>query len=529
MSMVHIKRNIIAVIFCLLVFPCFGESDFSLRLAPSVKMPITLSQFNSGFGAGIYLDWAFWNFAKDFDLGVSAGSSFTSLPVQVGDPLTLIEGKAGPFIRWSPYDRWSFYAGVNAGAYQYSRGKDNDTKGLFGGSLAAQFHLLPYFSFYAEGGYTYRIFGSTEPLTTLEASVGIRLNLTEIMGNRTRVKVEKTGQYNVFPVSWAWYENNPVAMVRVTNEEPNAITDVELLFFMESYMSQPWRFAAFSRLEPGESAEAPVTALFNEAMLSLKENVNSNGILQIKYRSLGAKKETIAQVQMPIFRRNNLSWDDDRRAAAFSSPRDSSARLFARYVAGAVEAQAKQGSTRSVPANVRYAAALFEALRLYGISYIIDPSSAYTAMSDNATALDSLNYPYETLKYRGGDCDDLSILFCALLEALDIESAFITIPGHIYIAFELGDANWHAKSEDIIEAGGKRWLPVEITIPNEGFNRAWRIGANQWKRNGKEAELFPIREAWELYPPVTVPASGYNLTEMPELNEIVKAMEKEIK
>jgi hypothetical protein len=42
------------------------------------------------------------------------------------------------------------------------------------------------------------------------------------------------------------------------------------------------------------------------------------------------------------------------------------------------------------------------------------------------------------LYYRGGDCDDLSILYCSLLEVLGLDTAFITVPGHIYAAFDTG-------------------------------------------------------------------------------------------
>jgi hypothetical protein len=142
---------------------------------------------------------------------------------------------------------------------------------------------------------------------------------------------------------------------------------------------------------------------------------------------------------MPVYHRNALSWDDDRRAASFVSSRDGAARFFARYVASIVDGiPADTLPANGLPRNVQYAAALFEALAAYGISYVIDPASSFVEMSEDAAALDSLNYPYQTLYYRGGDCDDLSILYCAMLEALGVDTAFITIPGHIYAAFDAG-------------------------------------------------------------------------------------------
>ncbi|MDR2542873.1 MAG: OmpA family protein [Treponema sp.] len=533
------KKYYLLIILCsLFIVNLFGENNFSLRVAPVLNVPIGSAEHKQGMGADIYLDWAFWNFANNFYFGLNVGGGFASIPVVVDDPLTLLEGKAGALLLWRPLDRWAFQAGLFGGVYQYSRGGNSDTNGLFGGALGAQFHLSPYFSLYAELDYTSRALGS-QPLNTIGTAVGLRFNLSEIMGGSARVQIDKTQQYRVFPVSYAWYEYNPVATVTVTNNEPNTITDVNLSFFMDSYMSQPWTFAVLPRLMPGESVEVPVTALFNDAMMNLTETINANGLIQMQYRSLGAKRNSISPIQMPIFHRNTLSWDDDRRAAAFVSPKDSAARYFARYVYGALETSPVQGNT---PENVRIATALFEALRLYGIKYVVVPATSFANVSADESALDNVSYPYQALYYRGGDCSYLSILFCSMLEALDIESAFITIPGHIYIAFDVGDNDWYAFSEEIIELDGndgtrRRWLPIEITIPDQGFTRAWRVGASQWRiANNNEqatgnswegARLYPIREAWDLYPSVTVTASGDHLPIMPARNEIVRAMERE--
>ncbi|MDR0496370.1 MAG: hypothetical protein LBH42_02005 [Treponema sp.] len=505
-----------------------------------IESPLGIEQLNSGFGAAASLDWTFWQFAKNFNLGLRAGGGFSSVAVQIGDPLTIIEGRIGPVVCFQPLDRWAFNAGIGAGVYSYSRGDEGETKAQFSFTIGGEFRILPYVSLFAEGAYTYRVFDPPKPLDSIGAALGIRLNLSEIMSGRARVQIEKTEQYRIFPVSYAWYEHNPIAKVKITNEEPNAVTDINLSFFMDSYMSQPWTFATLPRLSPGESVEVPLTALFNDVMINLLENVNAAGVIQTQYRSLGAKKESVSPVQMPIFHRNAFSWEDDRRAAAFVSPRDFSALFFARYVAGALnnEQLSVNRGLQNVPDNVRYAAAMFEALRLYGINYVVVPATSYKNLSANEAALDSVSYPYQALYYRGGDCTYLSILFCSLLEAIKIETAFITIPGHLYMAFEVGDNNWRAGSSDIIEIDTdgvrKRWLPVEITVPDQGFTRAWRIGARQWRVNGAASEgsaaaLYPIREAWKLYPPVTVPASGDHLPEMPDRAAIIRAMETELR
>jgi hypothetical protein len=65
------------------------------------------------------------------------------------------------------------------------------------------------------------------------------------------------------------------------------------------------------------------------------------------------------------------------------SPRDGAARLFARYVASIVDGLSENGLSR----NVRYAAALFEALAAYGINYVIDPASSFVEFSEDAYIL----------------------------------------------------------------------------------------------------------------------------------------------
>ena len=55
-------------------------------------------------------------------------------------------------------------------------------------------------------------------------------------------------------------------------------------------------------------------------------------------------------------------------------------------------------------------------------------------VSKQSGATDFLQFPRETLRYTTGDCDDLSILYCSVMQSLNIDTALITVPGHIYVA-----------------------------------------------------------------------------------------------
>jgi hypothetical protein len=382
--------------------------------------------------------------------------------------------------------------------------------------------VSPSFSLFARLGYSYYVFSPSRPLSTFRLGLGLSLNLSEILRPESRINGEKTGQQRVFPVSYAWYEHNPVASVRITNNESNTITDVSLSFYLEQYMNQATVFATLPRLAPGDSAEFPVTALFNESMLDLTENMNVNAVVQVEYRSLGARKQTSFPLQMPVYHRNAFAWDDDRRAASFVSARDPAAVYFARYT----EAALRGSLLPDLPKNLQYGAALFAALDLYGTVYVVDPSSSYVELSENASALDTLNYPYQTIFYQGGDCDDLSILYCSLLEVLGIKTAFLTIPGHIYMAFDPGDEAWGQNNrDDLIEHKGRFWLPVEITVPEQGFSQAWRVGIREWNAAAAgERAVYPMADSWALYPPVSVPGAGERLPVMPEEQAIIRRL-----
>ena len=187
---------------------------------------------------------------------------------------------------------------------------------------------------------------------------------------------------------------------------------------------------------------------------------------------------------------------------------------FAKYVVSTIRENIRSGLTT----NIQYAMGIFDALDQFGINYVKDPTSAF---EDNVgtASIDFLQFPYQTLMYRGGDCDDLSILVCSLLESVGIKTAFITIPGHIFMAFDSGFTVEEAQEyfltlDEFIVDGDKVWVPLEITLTDEGFNKAWHKGAWEWNtaaRSGN-AMLYKMEDSWKIYKPVNVPGAVARFT-----------------
>jgi tetratricopeptide (TPR) repeat protein len=158
----------------------------------------------------------------------------------------------------------------------------------------------------------------------------------------------------------------------------------------------------------------------------------------------------------------------------------------------------------------------------------------YELASQSGDAIDFLQYPRETLQYHAGDCSDLSILYASCFQALGIETAFITVPGHIFIAIdtrlspeqaakELLPASW------LIVKDGHAWIPIEITLRHDGFMKAWELAAKEWNEgsaNGK-AGFWPVAQAWKAYEPVGLPGAETTVA-VPQSDKILVSYSAEV-
>ena len=227
----------------------------------------------------------------------------------------------------------------------------------------------------------------------------------------------------------------------------------------------------------------------------------------IEYEYQGKERSKTGSATIQMYDRNAMTWDDDRKAASFVTAKDPAVLRFAKSVAG----ETRSSGSDAVNTNFRIALGLFQALSLYGINYVVDPTTPYADFSQNKFSLDYLQFPSQTLTYKAGDCDDLSILYAALLKSVGIEAAFVTVPGHIYTAISLDMEPDEAKktfreAENLIFTEDNSWVPVEITMVKEGFLKAWETGASQWRGAAKDKRgFFPMDEAWQVYKPVGSP------------------------
>ena len=385
-----------------------------------------------------------------------------------------------------PIDELEFRASGLAG---YWRGYLLDGgEGGGGGDLFAGLRLgleYPLDDFWNIGlGTTYRchFYPSGVIYHGLGASLMVSLN-PRSTNPEPQINMDSIFLNPVFPIFYSFYDDNALGGLKFTNNENGEIRDITVSYYVDQYMERPKVCARVKALPEDGTIELPIYALFADNILAVTEGTKVSSQLTLEYDYYGTRKQITVPQTLDVHNRNAMTWDDDRKAASFITARDPEILRFARNVVGEVTKDRGNLGAREFMLGL----AMVEAVGRYGVSYVIDPTTPFKETSASVQAVDYLQFPVQTLTYKAGDCDDLSILYCALMEALGVSTAFITVPGHIYAAFSLGMTPEEAEAyyygnEDFIYLDNRTWVPVEITLMDKGFKAAWKKGSQEWKQ-----------------------------------------------
>ncbi len=334
----------------------------------------------------------------------------------------------------------------------------------------------------------------------------------------------------VFPVLFKHYFSHPVGMARVINRGKAPMEDLRVKLVNRQYMGASTESAPVT-LAPGGTVAVELSALFTDAVLQVTEGTRVAVEIEISYTVEGRRHLATKVQELQIHGRNALTWDPDSKAAAFVTAKDPVILAFAKDAVGLSRDYGNPALDRKIGA----AMAVWHLLKERGMRYTVDPLSSYAARGERGAEPDFLQFPRETLRFGGGDCDDLTLLDCALLEAVGVETAMITVPGHIFMAFSTGmtreqAGSWFSRPADLVYAeDGGAWIPVEVTELSGGFLKAWELGARQWRDASASgsASFIPVHEAWMDYEPVGLPGDE-TLFAMPGLAKAGAAFKAEL-
>ncbi len=483
-------------------------SDFSLSVYPMVDVPLGpvlqdgTALFSIGGGISMKAEYTL-PFAQFIYTGLLFDANIAPTN-NASTALTLLGVGPEAGVQFFPSPRIGIKLAGYGGAYAGMYSPGTVINGFAGGLL--DFDYLVSSALSIGFGVSYKSYFT--PTAAVYSGLGLRLGVSYHIGAEdTKGSLWVTPKVSpIFPLFYGYYDKNAAGTITIKNTSPGAVQDVSVSFFVKQYMDAPKVCWSSGQLGRDEEKTIPLLALFSNSIFGVTEQTTVAGVIEITYKYLGQEVKSGYPVSLTVNNRNAMSWDDTRKASAFVTANDPAVRgLVARVVP-----DARSKGTPAITPDFRSAIALFETMRIYGVRYVPDPKP-FASKIANADAIDNLQFASQTLQLKAGDCDDLSILYATLLESAGIETAFVTVPGHIYIAFDTGLDTANAKStfgrpDDLIFAEGKVWLPVEITRVADGFLKAWQTGAQEWRAGSgnKLAALYPVHKAWETYSPANV-------------------------
>jgi tetratricopeptide (TPR) repeat protein len=482
-------------------------SDFSLTVYPNMNIPLGPSLpdgtafYSLGGGLSLRGDYSL-PFARFLYTGVTLDADYVPINSSTAS-LILLSGGAQLGVQFYPLTRFGVRLAVFGGEYAGILSQGSVLNPFFGGMADLSYLLSPMLSIGLGASCKYAYTPEGAAYYGLSANVGIRYHF----GAGTsagKIMIEPTLQ-PIYPLFYSYYDKNPAGSLVIKNASTSAITDVKVSFFVKQFMDQPKVSWTGGELAAGESKTLDVYALFKDTIFTVTEATKVAGEISVSYKSFGSDMTASHPVTVTILNRNGITWDDTRKAAAFVTTNDDNLRAFA---ARAVPDARSRGNP-AINKNFRSAMALFDALNVHGLGYLPPPNSSYAEKSAMKTYVDYVQFPVQTLQVRAGDCSDISILYAALLEFTGIRTAFITTPGHIFLAFDLdmdrktAQASFLKADERLIYREDGVWLPVEITLVKKGFLKAWQTGAQEWRAASSQgtADFVLLHAAWEKYSP----------------------------
>jgi tetratricopeptide (TPR) repeat protein len=388
---------------------------------------------------------------------------------------------------------------------------------LFG--AGARLSLTPSYGFSIDfhPGVRYQL--SLSPFTTLDGfllNVGISASYRfgeDPDSARAIIRSLRIGEANIppaFSAMQSYYASNPIGHVQITNTEGQPVTDVEVSFNQKEYMDSATPCLSLSKIDAGKIVDIPLKAVFNSKVYDLEGGMGFTpltGEIIATYKLGGRSAEQRSSVTYNLYDKRAMTWDDDRKAAAFITPLDRALKNYTAFINEAAKSKALSGWSQPMQIAVQ----AYDALREIGIYYQDDPAAPFARVQGDKTFVDFISMPRDTLVRKYGDCKNLTVLYCSLLETKSVRTGFITVPGHIFPVFDTGQPAGEYRDINpdrtmTLAIDGTLWVPIEVTMLDgkSDFVAAWQRAIEEWKTYEKERAFYRTRDAQAVFAPVAL-------------------------
>lgn len=279
----------------------------------------------------------------------------------------------------------------------------------------------------------------------------------------------------IFPALKEKYYNEPFAIGKVVNISDKILT-VQPSCKIES-ITEGSIYSPSVQIKPQDTAEIPFFIMF--------QNIKSKSVPEITNADFFTKvseSNFTEHIRKPVLVAGKNGWDGKVSTLSFFVRINFDKTLnIARQIISTYQDSLK--NIQPELENFKKAQLLFNEFSKR-MNYVADPRAN----------TERVQFPDETFKLKGGDCDDLSVAYSALLESIGIGTAFIDYRNNneinhvaLLVNTELSPNNFslitnNEKKIFIRESstGNQQvWIPIETTELSD-FIKAWEIGSEQF-------------------------------------------------
>ena len=348
----------------------------------------------------------------------------------------------------------------------------------------------------------------------LNVAFSDRKKSLEFANNAPQLLLSDLNLQRVFSAAYKKYQDKPIGRVTLENVSPTDYGNLKLSFQIKEFMDFPTT-VDIPNIGGNQKQQIDIKATFNNRILEVDEDTGVQVEVKLSYLRDGQKDDITLNQPMTIYGKNAIVWGEPNMVGSFVTSKDDTLRDYVRQVVNAYQPDAGPLNDKLVTAM-----AYFSSLTAAGTNYIIDPNTPFTELREDQ--IDYVQFPRETLRLKSGDCDDLSVLISAGLENLGIGTAFLEVPGHLFLMFDTGmpaeDAGLISQDDSLLAIkDGRVWIPLEATMINTSFIEAWAEGARKYHNAlaSNNLGIIDLSEAWKQYKPVTLRKASYNV-DLPE-------------
>ncbi len=285
----------------------------------------------------------------------------------------------------------------------------------------------------------------------------------------------------IFPTMEEKYLDTPVAIAKVVNLT-NKIVTVKPALFIHS-VNNELVYSPETNIKAHDTAEVKYFTTIHTKRPILKSE-----IAEADFYLYTTNQDPDDMIQKPLLINDINSWDGVVANLHYFVQRDYD---FSSAYSKNILTQHKQ-TIDSVSIELK----IFQKVKILFNEFV--KNMVY--VSDPRADVEHVQFPNETIKLKGGDCDDLSVCFSSLLESIGIETAFVDYknPGDVSHVNLLINTELKPGQSELITNNDKKffvrknsegvdqiWIPLETTSLNN-FDTAWSVASDKFETEALE-------------------------------------------